>query len=146
MNIDDISNKSFRNTRTCERCKASVPVEKVKLYPRNNESNWLVCEVCCDALKNRVKSSVTNTYQKSVLQSEHKDPIKNILPNKDVKKKTEANSEASNPNLKPSFCTRCNYAFKIDQSRAGVVYNISCPYCGKSDRLNPPVGKPKKRW
>lgn len=130
-------------TRTCERCKTPTPVGKVKLYPRTSESSWLVCETCCEALKNRLKSSVTNTYQKglSIQNTGSKEPIKNILPSKSVKA-----AAVSDSNLKSLFCTRCNYTFKIDQDRAGVSYNIACPYCGKSDRLNPPVGKPPKRW
>ena len=42
-----------RRSRTCEKCKTSVPVSEVRLYPRDRERNWVLCAACCDYLKNR---------------------------------------------------------------------------------------------
>ena len=43
----------IRRTRTCERCQVVVPLDKVRLFPKDREKNILVCDTCCDELKNR---------------------------------------------------------------------------------------------
>ena len=37
--------------------------------------------------------------------------------------------------LKTYVCSRCSYKFRVDEKRAGVLYIVSCPYCGKDDKL-----------
>ncbi|MBS3133588.1 hypothetical protein J4470_05725 [Candidatus Woesearchaeota archaeon] len=32
-------------------------------------------------------------------------------------------------------CLHCNYKFKADMDKAGVSYNLRCPYCGRKDEL-----------
>lgn len=53
-----------RRSRTCEKCKAAVPISEVRLFPRDGDRNWILCEACCDYLKNRssadVRKPVTN--------------------------------------------------------------------------------------
>lgn len=36
--------------------------------------------------------------------------------------------------IKQYRCTRCNYKFKFDESRLGLI-RLRCGYCGKNDRL-----------
>ncbi len=45
-----------RRTRTCDKCKTQIPVNQVKLWPRDKDKTWMVCGSCLDALK---KSSQT---------------------------------------------------------------------------------------
>ncbi len=101
----------IRKTRTCERCKSVVLLEKVRLLPKNNEQNVLLCEPCCAEVKKN-KISLATTKAKAV------------------------NSSYAN-----YFCNRCRYNFKADQSRAGVTHNLNCPYCGKVDQLEKRPGK-----
>ncbi|MBI2125687.1 hypothetical protein HYV87_02265 [Candidatus Woesearchaeota archaeon] len=97
----------IRKTRTCERCKNVVLLDQVRLYPKSDNKNFLVCVGCCEELK---KASA------------------GLIPS-DLKAKGPA------PILMKYNCTRCNYNFKADNSRAGLTYNLHCPYCGKMDRL-----------
>jgi len=98
----------IRKTRTCERCKGVVLLDQVRLYPKSDNKNFLVCVNCCEELK---KASAGQ------------------IPVTDMKAKGPA------PSLMKYNCTRCNYNFKADNSRAGLTYNLHCPYCGKMDRL-----------
>ena len=102
-------NMDIRRVRTCERCKAVVPLERVRLYPREKgkDVNVLVCDTCCNELKQTVK------------QGPPKAPIKNIPP--------------AQPKL--YRCNRCNYSFRVDQAKVGLLHRLACPYCGKDDRL-----------
>lgn len=140
----------IRKTRTCEKCSAQIPLDKVKLYPGNNERTLIVCEVCLDRLKNAAKTTLSNA-PKSVLSPVHntprammgnnplptlpakKVPVKNVLQ----PKKTESLPES----YRSVKCVRCNYSFKIDKDRANVYFKLVCPYCGKDDKLNPPAKK-----
>ncbi|GEM_PF-4067168 len=60
-------------TRTCERCKVQVPLPRVKLFARDNDRNWLVCEDCCEVLKSKV-----NRDGKMPLPPLKKEPIRNV--------------------------------------------------------------------
>lgn len=97
----------IRKTRTCERCKTVVLLDQVRLYPKSDNKNFLVCVNCCEELK---KASAGN------------------IP-------TDLKAKGPAPELMKYNCTRCNYNFKADNSRAGLTYNLHCPYCGKVDRL-----------
>lgn len=99
----------IRRVRTCEQCKTVVPLEKVRLYPKEKgkEGNRLLCVTCCDALKQTIK------------QGPPKAPIKNISP--------------AQPKI--YRCNRCNYSFRVDLAKVGILHRLSCPYCGKDDRL-----------
>ena len=97
----------IRKTRTCERCKNVVLLDQVRLYPKSDNKNFLVCVGCCEELKKE----------------------RGGLIKRDLKTKGPA------PILMKYNCTRCNYNFKADNSRAGLTYNLHCPYCGKMDRL-----------
>lgn len=100
-------NMDIRRVRTCERCKAVVPLERVRLYPKGKDVNVLVCDTCCNELKQTVK------------QGPPKALIKNIPP--------------AQPKL--YRCNRCNYSFRVDQVKVGLLHRLACPYCGKDDRL-----------
>jgi DNA-directed RNA polymerase subunit RPC12/RpoP len=99
----------IRKTRTCEKCKSVVLIEKIRLYPNVDGTNLVVCEKCCEDLK--LKTKEADKALSSKIES---------LPN---------------PEYGTFFCTRCNYTFRIDKTKAGLTHNIQCPYCGKTDRL-----------
>ncbi len=117
-----------KRTRTCEKCSVQVPLEKVRLFPRDKDKNWLVCEICCERLKNCTPSKITNTLPKKEMV---KNVAKPVFP--EVKKKAEP--VVIDKSYSTLFCTRCKYYFKIDENRAGTFFNVVCPYCGKNDRL-----------
>ncbi len=96
----------IRKTRTCERCKNVVPLDQVRLYPKDENKNLLLCDPCCTEVKLKSSGNLATS-------------VKGLAP-----------SEFIN-----YLCTRCNYRFKADKSRAGVTYNLNCPYCGKNDKL-----------
>ena len=130
-------NIDIRKTRTCEKCKTVVPLEKVRLYPRDAERNWLICDNCCVEMKTAAHSKLSNMPKKIV-----KDPIKNIakpvgtMPlNKKVEVKVKA-AAAADEMVEGMFCKRCRYSFKINTDRVGVFSNLCCPYCGKDDQLS----------
>ncbi len=61
-----------QKTRTCEKCKAQVPLNKVKLYPKDKDRNLLLCEACVEALKNAAQSKIPSAFAKT--------PVKNVAP------------------------------------------------------------------
>ena len=95
----------IRKTRTCERCKATVPLNKVLLFSKDDDKNMIVCDKCGEELKRKVP----------ILQSK-------------IGKLPE-------PKYLTYFCARCKYNFRVDDSKIGVTHNLHCPYCGKADRL-----------
>ena len=101
----------IRKTRTCERCKTVVLLEKVRLMPKSNEQNMLLCDICCEDVKNKAAK---------LKSSAKKLPKENYVN---------------------YFCNRCRYNFKADDARVGVTHNLSCPYCGKIDQLEQRPGK-----
>jgi len=97
----------IRKTRTCEKCKSVITLDKVRLMPKDKENNWLVCDNCCKTLKeNSVKT-----------KPEHR-----IITNQFQEKKILS-------------CARCNYTFKIDTIKAGTIHRVFCPYCGRADKI-----------
>lgn len=40
-----------RRTRTCDKCKTQIPVDQVKLWPKDKDKTWIVCSSCLEALK-----------------------------------------------------------------------------------------------
>ncbi len=99
----------IRKTRTCEKCKAVVLIEHVRLYPKPDGTNLVVCEKCCDDLKK------LNKETNSAL--------------------TSKTTELPSPEYGTFFCIRCNYTFRVDKAKAGLTHNLQCPYCGKTDRI-----------
>src|SRR3989338_2348281 len=97
----------IRKTRTCERCKLVVPLDQVRLYPKDETKNLLVCTNCCTELKKASAGEIESLKTKTLLPTSYTG----------------------------YFCTRCNYNFRADRSKAGLMYNLHCPYCGKTDRL-----------
>ncbi|HLD00393.1 MAG TPA: hypothetical protein VJC39_01480 [Candidatus Nanoarchaeia archaeon] len=136
-------------TRTCERCTIQVPLDKVKLIPKNNDQNMLVCVECGDYLRQASMSKITNDY---------KPPIKNVYKFKEQKTilNTPVEKQAAldqdnldqdptpNPNkvIKLLSCIRCNYDFKVNRDKAGRLHKVVCPYCGKADKITPSKNKP----
>lgn len=140
----------IRKTRTCEKCNAQVPLDKVKLYPKTNDKTMMVCEACLDRLKNAAKTTFSNVpkHLQEPLRNTPKAmmgnnptpaaPVKKVLiKNVLQQKKAEPLAEG----YRSINCIRCNYTFKIDKDRANVYFKLVCPYCGKDDKLNPPAKK-----
>lgn len=113
----------IRKTRTCEHCKAVVPLDKVKLYPKDSEHNMIVCGECCEQLKNKLK----------IYSNEPPRKEKKVTNNVYIDRKEERIE--SGRNLVKKYCIRCKYSFRVDPERAGVLYNLACPYCGKDDKV-----------
>ena len=123
----------IRKTRTCERCKVQVPLANVRLFAQNESRNLLLCEACCDILK-----------QKGTAMPGENKVIRNVYQPRSVVDKTPPLS-ASKPEFKlesskilnrPQMsCVRCDYQFALSEPRPGAISPLSCPYCGKSDRL-----------
>src|SRR3989338_9599428 len=98
----------IRKTRTCEKCDSVVVLDKVRLVPKNKETNLLVCDKCCDELK-----------KMAARETKFDSKVEPLLP----------------PQLSKYLCRRCDYSFKVDINKAGLTYNLHCPYCGKADQL-----------
>lgn len=95
-------------TRTCEKCRYPVPISKIKLFPRSENRNWVLCPRCYENLKRK--------------KAEEKARLESSTPR--IREKIN----------KVSFvCSRCNYVFKIDENKARS--SIVCPYCGKDDKI-----------
>lgn len=90
-------------TRACQKCKISVPLSQLRLYPKDNTSTWLVCEKCSQELSKPKLASQTKPLP----------PAEYVW----------------------YACTRCKYNFKADAAKIGSFFNLKCPYCGKTDRL-----------
>ena len=97
----------IRRTRTCDRCKTPTPLDKVRLLPKGKEENLVLCEKCCAEFKERSSSAALRSKIKPLPAA------------------TFSNYQ----------CTRCKYKFRVDKAKAGVTYQMHCPYCGKNDRL-----------
>ncbi len=102
----------IRRTRTCEKCRAVVTLDKVRLFPKSKDKSLLVCDKCVEELKQN--------------RGLEKQPITN----------TPKNPGMPTPEYASYFCGRCNYSFRVDKVKAGVLHNLLCPYCGKADRLS----------
>ena|SRR3989344_1574943 len=99
----------IRKTKTCEKCKKVVPIDQVRLFPKDDNTNLVVCGPCSEELKKNIKDK--NPTLSSKIAS---------LPI---------------PEYTVFLCTRCNYNFRVDKAKVGLTYNLHCPYCGKPDRL-----------
>ena len=115
----------IRKLRTCEICKADVPANEVKLFPKDRDRNWMLCEPCCYKMKNRAVK-VSNVPP----ASQKKAAVRNVY-----ERQVNKQEKGSDDDYKVLFCTRCNYNFKVDQHRAGTYFNLNCPYCGRADQL-----------
>lgn len=103
--------ENLRGTRICQKCKAVVLLDNIRLYPKDKDTNILVCEKCCEELK---KATDPKTYEAK------KSNISN-LPTAEYKRYR---------------CSRCGYPFRVDISKAGITHNLHCPYCGETSRLS----------
>ncbi len=97
----------IRKTKTCDKCKANVPLEMVRLYPKPMGGNLVLCEACLE------KTKRTKTHPDIPSRAPR-------LPSSDYFKYD---------------CRRCKYEFKVDENKANITYNLVCPYCGKSDKI-----------
>ncbi len=114
----------IRKTRTCEKCKNVVTLDKVRLYPKDKDKNWLLCDNCCNELKNKM-----STFSNAPSSLERKQVTNHVF----IDRKEERVD--SKKDLAKKFCMRCNYSFRVDPERVGILYNLKCPYCGKDDKV-----------
>ena len=129
----------MRRTRTCERCKTAVPLDQVRIVPKNNDVNLLVCDNCMTEIKRATPDGRIMGAQSRIYA-----PIDSFKPKitnapKDNPFKPSASSQRISPLPAPDYaqytCTKCNYVFKVDRSKAGITYGVKCPYCGRMDKL-----------
>ncbi len=112
---------ALSKTRICEQCKIATPFEELKLLPKDQNNYLMLCKECCEQLKKRAKSKEGA-------------PIQSSSPKMATAKKEAAAQQK--PSTKDDLvCLRCNYRFKADLNKAGVSYNLKCPYCGKDDQI-----------
>ncbi len=89
----------------CDRCRGAVPISQIQYLPRGKDGMTALCETC--------RKEAPNTPAGTLGASSKTAPAK-----KDDKELF--------------FCARCKYKFKYD---VFGVTNLSCPYCGKSDKV-----------
>ncbi len=106
-------------TRTCENCGDAATIQDLKLFPKADTGYQLACAGCCTELK-----------QSYGAKPAAKRPFA-------VKAKTIGKSNVAevSPVRQPFVCRRCNYRFRADLEKAGISYNLKCPYCGRADEL-----------
>ena len=150
----------IRKTRTCEKCKTVVLLDKVRLYPKDSETNLLVCESCCESLKAGIRPDLPGK-NKTIINSPRASALTSVSQSSIAKMKAEPASEIyigsqssskmkidhkknisdrtisqlPSPDYSQYRCIRCNYFFKVDRSKVGITTNMSCPYCGRADKI-----------
>jgi len=126
----------IRRTRTCERCRNVVPLEKVRLVPKNNELNMLVCDACVEEMRTSPLSKITNSQSRYVAEQPK---VKVANSSSPTQAKYSWSSQKIAPLPTPDYgryvCTHCNYVFRLDRVKAGLTYGAKCPYCGRSDKI-----------
>lgn len=125
----------IRRTRTCERCRAVVTLDKVRLVPKNDDVNIVVCDACCEELKKTSQSKITNAQSRLYTEQ----PKTKITNNSALQQRYTWSSQRIAPLPAPDYtaysCTNCNYDFRVDRAKAGLTYGVKCPYCGRQDKL-----------
>jgi len=104
MDLSDI-----RRTKICDNCKIVLPLDKVRLFPKDETRNFVLCEPCCTTMKNRAVAKPKFSQKTAVVPST--DYVNYV-------------------------CLRCKYNFRADSSKFGVTCNLACPYCGKTDQIH----------
>lgn len=133
----------IRKTRTCEKCKAVVALDKVRLYPKNSEVNLLLCQPCCEEMKNMAKSRIPGGMPKVLSNQPKASPLTDVSQGRTPEMSFDHKKNVFNRKIdtlpSPDYlkyrCIRCNYFFKIDTSKVGITCNLCCPYCGKADKV-----------
>lgn len=123
----------IRRTKTCEKCKAVIPLDRVRLYPKNPQKpgvNMVVCDRCCEELKNIAKGKIASpvSFKDDTIIIKKSAAPTHTEPEKQTRLVPE------DPDLSHYICTRCNYKFKFNDD--GIIV-LRCPYCGKPDSLKP---------
>ncbi|MBI4983486.1 hypothetical protein HZC32_02480 [Candidatus Woesearchaeota archaeon] len=126
----------IRRTRTCERCKNVVPLDKVRLVPKNNEVNLLVCDTCMEELKKVPLTSRITNAQSRLYGEPPRVRITNVAANPPKYTWTSQRvAPLPTPEYAQYICTHCDYVFRVDRAKAGITYGVKCPYCGRPDKL-----------
>jgi hypothetical protein len=113
-------------TRTCEQCKRATPLPKVRLFPRSNGKQWLLCDICCEEQKTRTQPRISNIPQQAK-------PKNTSAATPSGRQALAANT--ATVTREKLRCSHCNYKFYANTREAGVTFKLRCPYCSKSDAL-----------
>lgn len=113
-------------TRKCEQCTIVTPLENLKLFPTKDGKGYrFLCSECGEQFKKRASPNLGASSAKTA-----------------ATKASPAKEQQQKDQLKePLVCLRCNYKFKADLDKAGVSYNLVCPYCGRKDQLRIQKGR-----
>lgn len=111
---------NITKTRSCERCKGIIPLQKVKLYLRDKDRYWILCDTCRDFLKGDTnQNKKTSVYSKSF-------DAETVVTKKPSSKMIETSSAKT---------YRCRLNINTDSGDAKSSYYFRCPTCGKRDRV-----------
>ncbi|MBN1386040.1 hypothetical protein JW968_03630 [Candidatus Woesearchaeota archaeon] len=102
----------MQNTRTCDKCKQSIPMTEIKMYPKEGDRVWLVCKKCVEELKKK-------TVHKPLKMTAEDETTLKPVEKKHIPGKIKENY----------VCKRCKFNFSIDTDKQ----KARCPYCGKDD-------------
>ncbi len=118
--------------RKCEQCAIVTPLESLKLFPTKDGKGYrLLCIECGEQFKKRASPNFGASSAKSA--AEAKTAAAKAPLAKEQQKKDQLKEHL--------VCLRCNYKFKADLDKAGVSYNLVCPYCGREDQLRMQKGR-----
>lgn len=113
-------------TRKCDQCTIATPFENIKLYPSKDAKSYIsLCKECGEQFKKRASPRTGASSVKSV-------PAVKAAESKASQAKEQQQKAMQKEAL---VCLHCNYKFKADMDKAGVSYNLRCPYCGRKDEL-----------
>ncbi len=111
-------------TRKCEQCTIVTPLENLKLFPTKDGKGYrFLCRECGAQFKKRASLNAGSTSAKEASPT--------------ATKTRPAKEQQKDLPKEQLVCIRCNYKFKADLDKAGVSYNLVCPYCGRKDQLRP---------
>ena len=120
----------IRATRTCEKCGNVVPLDKIRIVSKGKNQTAVLCADCA------AKQSTTTGALRSEESAAY---IRERASLADSKKRTVSQAQQRSVDRISLTCTRCNYKFAVDRNKANIQYNVVCPYCGKADRITPPL-------
>ncbi len=114
-------------TRKCEQCTIVTPLENLKLFPTKDGKGYrFLCLECGEQFKKRASPNLGASSAKSAPSA-----AKTAAPKTALAKEQQQKDQLK----EPLICIRCNYKFKADLDKAGVSYNLVCPYCGRKDQI-----------
>ncbi len=119
---------ALSKTRKCEQCTIVTPLENLKLFPTKDGKGYrFLCTECGEQFKKRASPNAGASQARGAPAAA-----------KTSEQKSAQTKEPQKAQPKEALvCLRCNYKFKADLDKAGVSYNLVCPYCGRKDQIRP---------